>query len=121
MSGEKPQELPINPLLLELVGSRFLCLEAAVLSVVPQEVAHQTSLSMAFSRHKYWSRLPFPLLGDLPDPGIELASLESLPGGVFTIALPQVKSIFDRIRSFFKVHSLLSHQKISSHIIFKIF
>ena len=68
-------------------------------------VARQTSLSMAFSRHKYWSRLPFPLPGDLPDPAIELASLESLPGGVFTIALPQVKSIFDRIFSFFKFHS----------------
>ena len=29
------------------------------------------SLSMGFSRQKYWSRLPFPSPGDLPHPGIE--------------------------------------------------
>ena len=29
---------------------------------------------MGFSRQEYWSRLPFPSLGDLPDPGIELTS-----------------------------------------------
>ena len=28
-------------------------------------------MSTEFSRQEYWSRLPFPLLGDLPDPGIE--------------------------------------------------
>ena len=33
-------------------------------------VAHQASLSMGFPRHEYWSRLPCPLSGDLPDPGI---------------------------------------------------
>ena len=34
-------------------------------------VAHQTPLSMGFSRQKYWSGLPFPSPGDLPDPGIK--------------------------------------------------
>ena len=34
-------------------------------------VAHQASLSMGFSRQGYWSGLPFPSPGDLPDPGIE--------------------------------------------------
>ena len=34
-------------------------------------------LSMGFSRVKYWSGLPYPLVGDLPDPGIEWASLMS--------------------------------------------
>ena len=34
-------------------------------------VARQTSLSIGCSRQKYWSGLPFPLPGDLPDPGIE--------------------------------------------------
>ena len=34
-------------------------------------VAHQTPLSMGFSRQEYWSGLPFPSPGDLPDPGIE--------------------------------------------------
>ena len=33
--------------------------------------AHQVSLSMEFSRQEYWSGLPFPSLGDLPDPGME--------------------------------------------------
>ena len=34
-------------------------------------VAYQASPSMGFSRQKYWSGLPFPSPGDLPDPGIE--------------------------------------------------
>ena len=37
-------------------------------------LAHQAPLSMAFSRQEYWSGLPFPSSGDLPDPGIELAT-----------------------------------------------
>ena len=37
----------------------------------PQTVARQASLSMGFSRPEYWSGLPFPAPGDLPDPGIE--------------------------------------------------
>ena len=46
-------------------------------------VAHQASLSIGFSREEYWSGLPFPSPGDLPDPGIEPGSLalqaDSLP------------------------------------------
>ena len=37
-------------------------------------VAHQALPSMEFSRQEYWSGLPFPSPGDLPDPGIELRS-----------------------------------------------
>ena len=37
-------------------------------------VAYQTPPSMGFSRQEYWSGLPFPSLGDLPDPGIEPGS-----------------------------------------------
>ena len=37
-------------------------------------VAHQAPLSMGFSRQEYWSGLPCPPPGDLPDPGIELWS-----------------------------------------------
>ena len=37
-------------------------------------LAYQASLSMGFSRKEYWSRLPFPSPGDLPDPGIEPGS-----------------------------------------------
>ena len=35
-------------------------------------VAHQVPLCIGFFRQEYWSRLLFPTLGDLPDPGIEL-------------------------------------------------
>ena len=41
------------------------------LFVTPWAVAHQASPSMGFSRQEYWSGLPFPSPGDLPDPGIE--------------------------------------------------
>ena len=34
-------------------------------------VAYQASPSMGFSKQEYWSGLPFPSPGDLPDPGIE--------------------------------------------------
>ena len=34
-------------------------------------VAYQASLSMGFSTQEYWSGLPFPAPGDLPNPGIE--------------------------------------------------
>ena len=38
-------------------------------------VAHYIPLSMEFSRHEYWSGLPFPSPGDLPDPGTEPLSI----------------------------------------------
>ena len=37
-------------------------------------VAHQAPPSMGFSRQEYWSGLPFPSPGDLPDPGIKPGS-----------------------------------------------
>ena len=37
-------------------------------------IAHQAPQSMGFSRQEYWSGLPFPSPGDLPDPGIERRS-----------------------------------------------
>ena len=47
--------------------------------------AHQALPSMGFSRHKYWSRLPFPSPGDLPNPGIKpLSPALALAGGFFT-------------------------------------
>jgi len=48
--------------------------------------ACQTPLSMGFSSQEFWSGLPFPPPGDLPDPGIELASPTSpAPAGGFFI------------------------------------
>ena len=40
----------------------------------PSTVAHQAPLSMGYSRLEYWSGLPFPSPGDLPNPGIEPGS-----------------------------------------------
>ena len=52
----------------------------------PWTVARQAPLFMGFSRQEYWSRLPCPPPGHLPDPGIEPTSLMSpaLAGGFFT-------------------------------------
>ena len=44
------------------------------LFATPWTVAHQTPLSMGFSRQESWSALPFLSPGDLPDPGIEPGS-----------------------------------------------
>ena len=41
------------------------------LFATPWTVAYQAPLPMGFSRQEYWSGLPFPSPGDLPDPGIE--------------------------------------------------
>ena len=56
----------------------------------PWTIAYQAPLSMGFSRQEYWSGLPFPSPGDLPDPGIEPRSsalqsdsLPSEPPGKF--------------------------------------
>ena len=60
--------------------SGFSC---APLCVMLWTVAHEAPLSMAFSRQEYWSELPCPSPGHLPDPGIETASptlqVSSLP------------------------------------------
>ena len=53
------------------------------LTAIPWAVACQAPLSMGFSRQEYWSGLPFPSPGDLPDPGIKPTS-PALAGGVFT-------------------------------------
>ena len=44
------------------------------LFATPQTVAYQATPSMGFSRQEYWSGLPFPSPGDLPDPVTELGS-----------------------------------------------
>ena len=41
------------------------------LSATPWTAAHQALLFMGFSKQVYWSRLPFPPPGDLPNPGIK--------------------------------------------------
>ena len=52
----------------------ILSLSHVRLFVTPRTVAHQAPPSMGFSRQEYWSGLPFPSPGDLPDPGIKPGS-----------------------------------------------
>ena len=55
---------------------------------IPWTVAFQAPLFMGFSRQEYWSGLPFPPAGDLPDPGIEPTS-PALAGGFFSTRPPE--------------------------------
>ena len=52
-------------------GSEVKSLSSVQLFGIPWTVVYQASLSVGFSRQDYWSGLPFPSPGDLPDPGIE--------------------------------------------------
>ena len=83
--------LPLDP------GKRVLCLHPNVhsyaqsfsyvlLFAAPQTVAYQAFLSMRLPRQEYWTGLPFPTPGDLPDSGIKPASPTSpvLAGKFFT-------------------------------------
>ena len=63
----------------------FVC-SVCLLFPTPWAVAHQAPLSVKFSNQEYWSELPFPTPGDLPDPGIKHMSPVSpaLTGEFFT-------------------------------------
>ena len=53
---------------------RAKSLQLYLMFATPWTVAHQAPLSMGFSRREYWSGLPFPSPGDLPNPEIEPGS-----------------------------------------------
>ena len=61
----------------------LISLSRVQLFVTPWTRARQAALSMESSRQEYWSGLPFPSPGDLPDPGIKPGSsalqADSLP------------------------------------------
>ena len=64
-------------------GRGGLVVQSCLTLVTPRTVACQAPLFMDFPRQEYWSRLPFPPPGDLPDPGIKPRSpalqADSLP------------------------------------------
>ena len=68
---------PLYSFLLKYVYSRKYVLRCIQFFATPWTVAHQAPLSMGFSQQEFWSELPFPPPGDLPDPGITLQSLAS--------------------------------------------
>ena len=53
------------------------CFSCVQLFATLWTIVCQAPLSVGFSRQEYWSGLPLPSLGDLPDPGIEPVSLMS--------------------------------------------
>ena len=77
-------------------------------------VAHQAPLSTGFSRQEYWSRLPCPPPGDLPEPGIKPLSFLSpaLVGRFFTTSATHysitflykrnnIKNVFPKLTNYF--------------------
>ena len=60
--------------MLKLKRKCLLVTQCVQLFVTPWTVGLQAPLSMGFSRQESWSGLPFPSLGYLPYPGIELKS-----------------------------------------------
>ena len=84
----------------------------------PWTVAHKAPLSMGFSRQEYWSGLPFPSPGDLPNAGVKPESLcplhwqvDSLP--VSLQGRPQLSLGISQLFSKLMVHSYLQHTRFS--------
>ena len=67
-------------------GLLCMCAQSCLTLCDPIDHGCRAPLSMEFSRQEYWSGLPFPSPGDLPDPGVKPESLVSpgLAGGFFT-------------------------------------
>ena len=85
------------------------------LFMIPWTAAFQAPQSMGFLRQEYWSGLPFPSPGDLPDPGIEPLSPTS-PAKIKTdYSLLQVWDYFKKKKFNSKVQLLKSVFEYSSH------
>ena len=59
---------------IELIVTNTCMLSCVRLFATPWTAARQTPLSTGFSRQEYWSGLPYPSAGDLPNPGIKPVS-----------------------------------------------
>ena len=79
------ESLPLSPRRNDL---SMCSLGRVWLSATPWTVACQAPLSVGFLKQKFWSGLPFPSPGDLPDPGMEPPA-PALAGGFFTNELPR--------------------------------
>ena len=75
-------------------------------------IAHQASLSMGFPRQEYWSGLPFPLPGDLPDPGMEpmFPVSATMAGSSLPVDTREaLHSIYNQVKSKEKYVSIATH------------
>ena len=83
---------------IELIVTNTCMLSCVRLFATPWTAARQTPLSTGFSRQEYWSGLPYPSAGDLPNPGIKPRShvfdrqVDSLP--LSHLGSPVLKSIY---------------------------
>ena len=86
------------------------------LFAIPWIVAYQSPQSMEFSRQEYWSGLPFPSPGDLPDPGIKPESptlqadaLPSEPPGK-SLTLKKITDKYIRTKQFLYLQRTLGEK-----------
>ena len=103
-------------LLLGNIQETSLVVSRSVVSdsfATPWTVALQVPLSMGFPRQEYWSGLPFPSSGDLPNPGIESRS-PALAGRFFAI-VPPGKSNFEGCRVHSGSNAVDSTSQASEH------
>ena len=79
----------------------------------PWTIVCQTILSMEFSRQEYWSELPFPSPGDLPDPGTELA--DSLPSEHQGRPYGYIWVYIYKYKYIYKLNHFAAHRKQTQH------
>ena len=80
--------------------------------VTPRTVTRQPSWSMGFSRQEYWSGLPFPPAGDLPNSRIEPMSLALAGGFKFLLWPSKYLNVNFKVNFNFSLEYSLSHLKI---------
>ena len=96
------------------VLSRFSCVQ---LFATPWTAACQASLSMGFSRQEYWSGLPCPSPGDIPNPGNEPVTLKSaLAGRIFITSATWEPQLSHQYRTTGKTIALTTRNLISKVI-----
>ena len=113
LSRKKELKMPFAATLMDLeiiilsrVSQPCMCAQSfscVRLFATPWTVACQPPLSTGFSRQEYWSGLPFPPPGDLPEPRIKLMSIELVMSSnhlILCCPLLFLPSIFPSIRVF---------------------
>ena len=101
----------ISESLLDLCGAGLVTKSCATLAI-PWTITCQAPLSMRFSRQEYWSGLPFPSPGDLPDAGIEPKSPALQEDSLST----ELQGKPDLV-NYLEVYLLISKHGLTSHCI----